>query len=330
MPSRKKIASAALKFAIPAVILGFLISRIDWGKLADQQKNYPLLVAAILIAFVGVNLSFVRWCLLARCQGIALSLVEALRLGSIGFLLSFVSAGSVGGDLFKAVFLVKQSPGKGVEAVASVMVDRGVGLFGLLLLVSCGFLVIDPPNASAGDTAKFQQIKWATFGLVIAGMVVLMILVFGGKGIDRFVQHASRYRFIGKVVAKIGPPLRMFHHHPIAFLVSIVMSVFVHTMIVLSMYLIAKSLYMDHPTLKEHFVIVPIGMLAAALPIAPAGLGVYEAAIEWLYKVVPKQPTEASGTVVALVFEIVKMTLALFGTIFYWTSGSKPIEDEIR
>lgn len=121
----------------------------------------------------------------------------------------------------------------------------------------------------------------------------------------------------------------MFHSHPIAFAASIAMSVGVQSMLVLSMYLIARGLYTDPPTLAEHFVIVPIAMLASALPITPAGLGLLEAAMEWLYKVIPAVPTEASGTLIALVFEIVKVVMAVLGTIFYWTA-SKDVRESIE
>ena len=101
------------------------------------------------------------------------------------------------------------------------------------------------------------------------------------------------------------------------------MSLGVHSSMILSMYLIARGLYSEPPTLIEHFVIVPIGMLAAAMPITPAGLGVYEATIEWLYRIVPATTTTASGTLVALVFEIVKVAMAAIGTVFYWTSSEE-------
>ena len=34
----------------------------------------------------------------------------------------------------------------------------------------------------------------------------------------------------------------------------------------------------------------------------------------------------ASGTLVALVFELVKVTVAIFGTVFYWTASAEVLE----
>ncbi|MEL6109718.1 MAG: lysylphosphatidylglycerol synthase transmembrane domain-containing protein, partial [Planctomycetota bacterium] len=291
----------------------------QWSTLSQTPKNYTLLVTALAVAIGAISLSFARWCLLVRCQGIQLSMLEAYRLSAICFLLNFVSAGSVGGDLFKAVFLAKRRPGKRVEAVASVFVDRGVGLYGLILLAAAAFLL---HRHDAADE-RMSQLKTITAILALGGTSVLAGLVFGGKVVDRLVQWGGTIPVIGGLVLKIGPPLRMFHHHPLAFGASILMSVCVHGLLTLSMYLIARGLYPNIPTLAEHLVIVPLSMLASAAPITPAGIGVLELAMEWLYEVIPSEPSAASGTLIALVFELVKVVVAVLGTIFYWTAGEE-------
>lgn len=329
----RSLALAAGKFMVPAVIIGYLLYSIepaDWTEIRDQPKSFGLLGAALGVAIAAMMLSFARWCVLVRCQGIELSMLEAFRLGSICFLLSFVSAGSVGGDVFKAIFLAKRRPGKRVEAVASVFVDRGSGLYGLLLLVAAAFLLSDPLGVSAVDTqaakeqaATMKSIQWATGTLIGLGTAVLALLILGGRSVDRLIAWASQVPIIGGLVAKIGPPLRAFHHHPFAFGLSVLMSLGVQSLLVVSMYLVAKGLYRSPPTFAEHFVIVPIGMLASALPITPAGLGVLEATIEWLYRIVPRVATDAKGTLVALVFEFVKVVMAVIGTVFYWTANAE-------
>lgn len=324
-PSIKAAIVTFAKFAFPATIIGYLVWRIEpeqWDQLSSQPKDYPLLAAALVVALFAMSLSFARWCVLVRAQGIELSMLEAFRLGSIGFLLSFVSAGSVGGDLFKAIFLAKRRPGKRVAAVASVFVDRGSGLYGLLLLVAGGLLFSSPP-AEAASAVGMDQIKLAVTILIGVGTAILAVLILGGRGVDQLIKWGGTLPVVGGAVKTIGPPLRTFHHHPIAFAASVLMSVGVQGLLVISMVLIARGLYPSPPTLAEHFIIVPIGMLASALPITPAGIGVLEGAIELMYRTVPAVPTEASGTLVALVFEIVKVVMAVIGTVFYWTAGAE-------
>ncbi len=354
------------KFAIPAVIIGYLllyyVGPEEWQQLADQPKNYGLLAAALGVATAGLILSFVRWCILVRCQGIELTMLEAIRLGAICFLLSFVSAGSVGGDLFKAVFLARRRPGKRVAAVASVLVDRATGLYALVLLVAVALVLTNPhaPDTTApapfvseqivaGSTLEraaapesgtagresqeadsmasgLAQIKWVTGVLFAVGTGVLLFLVLGGKWVDQLIQVGSKFSGVGTVISHVGPPLRIFHSHRMALGASLLLSLGVHSMLAISVFLIAKALYAAPPTFAEHFVIVPIGMLISALPITPAGIGLFEAAIESMYHLIPAQPTLASGTVVALVFELVKILLAIIGTVFYWTANEEVMQ----
>ncbi len=328
MQSRAKTTLITIaKFAIPAAIILFLLYNIPaekWEKLAAQPKNYPLLVTALAVAIISVSLTFGRWCLLVRCLGIELSMVEAYRLGAIGYLLSFVSAGSVGGDLFKAIFLARRRPGKRIAAVASVLVDRACGLYGLILLVAITLLVA-PPLSTVGASENMEKIRFWTATLVAAGTIFFAILVLGGRRVDGWIVLGSKLRGIGWVIARVGPPLRIFHTHPVALFASIVISLAAHSGLTLSVYLIARGLYSDPPSLAEHFVIVPIGLLISTIPLTPAGLGIFEGAIDWLYEVVPAQSTLASGILVALVYEIVKVVVAILGTIFYWTAS-----DEVR
>ncbi|QEG01829.1 hypothetical protein Mal15_59100 [Stieleria maiorica] len=329
MKSKRQLFATVCKIAIPLGIIAFLLYRIEpqqWDELAQHDKNYPLLLGALAVAVAAVSLSFARWCLLVRCQGIELTVLEAFRLGAICFLLNFVSAGSVGGDLFKAIFLAKRRPGRRVQAVASVLVDRGVGLYGLLLLASVAFLFQQGGGASSAGGEEMHQLKLGTAVLVGVGTAVLAGLVFGGRVVDRLVHWGETLPLVGGIVHRIGPPLRMFHDHPVAFGISILMSIGVHAMLTLSLYLIACGLYPSIPSLGEHFIIVPIGMLASALPLTPAGIGVFEAAIEWLYHLIPAEPTNASGTLIALVFEMVKVLIAILGTVFYWTASAEERE----
>jgi len=323
MTSRTKtVLTSVAKFIIPAAIIAWLLWRMEpeqWVQLREQPKNYALLLSAMLVAISAVLLSFVRWWLLVRCQGIAITIVESLRLSSIGFLLSFVSAGSVGGDLFKAVFLARRCPGKRFEAIASVVVDRAVGLLGLVLLVTIAMAIVKP--ISITENKDIARIYDAAIWLTGIGFLLVLILVLGGTAIDRMIRTAAKWPIVGGLVEKIAGPLRMFHQHPFVFAASVLMGVVVHTLLTVSIYMIAKGLYTMPPSFSDHLVIVPLANVAAALPVAPAGLGVTEAAMEWLYKVIPATPTVASGTLVALIYEIVKVLMAVIGIVFYWSAG---------
>ena len=88
----------------------------------------------------------VEFCAVARAGERAGPHVSAGRraaAGALGFALNFVSLGTVGGDLFKAVLLAKVSPGRRTEAVVTVMADRILGLLMMMLLASTAILFAD-------------------------------------------------------------------------------------------------------------------------------------------------------------------------------------------
>ena len=54
--------------------------------------------------------------------------------------MNFVAPGSIGGDLFKAIFLAHGQPGRRTEAVATVIADRLLGVTTILVIASIGIL----------------------------------------------------------------------------------------------------------------------------------------------------------------------------------------------
>jgi uncharacterized membrane protein YbhN (UPF0104 family) len=84
-----------------------------------------------------------------------------------------------------------------------------------------------------------------------------------------------------------------------------------------SMYLSAAAIFPQHPTVTDHFIIVPLSLTAGALPLAPAGLGTFEAAMKILYHVIPAHGG-GDGFLVALVFRLITIVIAAVGVVYYW------------
>lgn len=331
-PSKAKSAKSALlsvaKFGVPIAIVGFLVSRIQpeqWQALQNSPKRYTLLVLAMLIGLAATVLSYLRWWLLVRSHNIPLTPVEGVRLGAIGFLLNFVSIGAVGGDLFKAYFLSRRTPGKKIEVFATALVDRVVGLYGLLLVASVALWMIGP-SLSGDDVTMIRTVVYA---LTVAGAAFMLGVVLGGSLIDRALDQIQNLPMVGPFVHRIADPLRAFRDHTAAFMVTIVMSVVVHVMLAVAIYFIAAGLYQHPPTLSEHMVIVPIANAVAGLPISLAGIGVFEGALDHLYAKLPTVSTDASGTIVGLVYELVKIVIAMIGVGFYWT-GQREVRESFQ
>ncbi|WP_417750299.1 lysylphosphatidylglycerol synthase transmembrane domain-containing protein [Rosistilla oblonga] len=326
--SPKTVLLTVAKFGVPVGIVWYLVSQIQpqqWSALQNSPKQYSLLVMALLIGLSATLLSYVRWWLLVRSHNIPLTPTEGIRLAAIGFLLNFVSIGAVGGDLFKAYFLARRTPGKKIEVFATALVDRVVGLYGLLVVASVALWMIG--DSLAGDDVT--MIRAVVYTLTLAGAAFMLGVVLGGSLIDQALDRILNVPMIGPFVHRIADPLRAFRHHTAAFMVTIGMSVVVHILLGVAIYFIAAGLYEHPPTLAEHMVIVPIANAVAGLPISLAGIGVFEGALDHLYAKLPTTPTDASGTIVGLVYEIVKIAIAMIGIVFYWT-GQREVRESFQ
>jgi glycosyltransferase 2 family protein len=139
-----KLAVKLLQWAILLGIVAYLVRDIyrnnSFGELLGEPKQWHLLAAALLVTFVAVLLTIVRWFWLLRAHDLPLSMADALRLGFLGYLLNFVSLGAVGGDLFKAVFAARKCHARRTEAVATVILDRLIGLYIIFLMASVAML----------------------------------------------------------------------------------------------------------------------------------------------------------------------------------------------
>jgi glycosyltransferase 2 family protein len=316
----KKIAWLFARFALPTAIIAFLLWQIepdDWEQLRQQRKNWGLITIAALLTLFATTVSFLRWWLLVRALSIKLSVLEAIKLGAIGHFMAYVSAGSLGGDLFKGIFLAHRSPGKRIEALASIGVDRVLGLVGLLTVVATTLLFFSPES----QDPLVHTIRGVALTATPVAWCGIAALVYGGKYVDRGLLLLRRIPKVGRGLFRLAEFVRIFDQHRVAIFTAMAMSLIVHLTLVFSVDLIARSLFAQTPTLQEHLVIVPCGLTASALPITPAGLGVFEMAIEHLYRVVPATSTAANGTLVALAYDMIRLLVTAIGMLFYWTAG---------
>ena len=131
--------STLIRLALTAGILAYLATRVDMtaaGRAMGAVSPFHLLLVLLLVA-VDRAVMILRWILLLRASGIAIGAREATRLFLISsFVGSFLPAG-VGGDVARAYGLARGST-TGSEALASVAVDRLLGVLSLLAMVASG------------------------------------------------------------------------------------------------------------------------------------------------------------------------------------------------
>jgi len=310
-----------LKFGVTAAILAFAVYEVQRKDYSEQQfnfgtflrrpKDWPALAAAWALCMTAVVLTFIRWYLLVRALQLPFRVRDSLRLGFLGYLFNLVSLGSVGGDLFKAVFIAREHPGRRTEAVATVVVDRMVGLYALFLVAGAAVLLVDDPRIAAIR-------HWALIGSAV-GCVGMTVILLPGFSDGRLAEVLGKLPRVGPTLAKIFAAVTMYRQRIGTLLFTLVMSLGTHALYALGVYMIATGVAQPQTaTLAEHFVIVPIGWFAQALPLPLGALGAFELAMGELYFFVPKTGMPmAEGIWIALVYRVVTIIIAAVGIIFY-------------
>ncbi len=316
-PSRLKRLIAWLRVIVPLAIIAFLVAH-SWNQLGnvfEQPLAWQWIVGGFCCSFAAVCLSFYRWYWLVRCLGLPFGVKDAFRLGFLGYLLNFVSVGSVGGDLFKAVFIAREHPGRRTLAVVTIVVDRLVGVYGLLLLAS-GLMVAVGPQLLAAQLQPIRHVTWIAAGAATAG---LLLALWPGFANSPLWEWVTQWPKIGGVVGRLIEALRCYRRRLDVLMMTVAMSAFGHALSAIAFWMMACGLSPQAPTLGEHFMIVPLASVAGALPFTPAGLGTFEVAVELLYRIVPRRST-VPGVLVALIYRMITIASAAIGMLIYWWS----------
>ncbi len=316
----KKVVIALLKFGVPVLIIAWLLTRVPPEQLdqrLSRDNHWGLLAAGFALALAAVLLTFLRWYLLVAALRLPFRVADALRLGFLGFLLNFVSAGAVGGDLFKAFFIAREQPGRRAEAVATVVVDRVIGLYALLIVTTAAILLVSVPNPTA-EVQTICNLTYLATGIGGAGILMLIVPGFTSGSLSEMLAGIPR---LGPLFERLIAAVRMYRRQPATLCIAMLMSISTHVGFAIALWVIAGALFPNVPSLGQHFIIVPLSLVAGALPFTPAGFGAFEFAMDELYRIVPgNHGSQASGVLVALAFRLNTILIAAVGIVYYWTS----------
>jgi uncharacterized membrane protein YbhN (UPF0104 family) len=324
---RRRIVVAALKTLLAVGILAWLLKGLvqeqAFRRLLDEPKHWPLLAIAQVLVLTAISLNYVRWYVLVRALDLNFKLSDAFRLGSLGLMLSQISLGSVGGDLFKAIAVAREQHGKRTEAVASVLIDRVVGLYAMLLLASAGYLA----NAQAAD-----------FGPLIRGLArtVLLGAAVGAIGIallmtpwltgPKVSELASRVPVVGGTLVRLIDAAGAYRHrHSRRYLFAgILMGCLTHVLFVLAYWCIARGLPTQAPPLATMFMITPMTLAAGAIPLTPSGLGIAEGAAGQLFASAGFRRSD--GVLVAIAYRAMTYVMVAVGAMYYMRASRSVVE----
>ncbi len=259
------------RIAIAAAIIVYLVrtQRLGLARLGGVLEQ-PLHVAALLgVLLLLVLVLAVRWRILLASQGYRCWFRDVLGLTFVAvFFDSLLPGGTsdiVRGYCFDRTF----QPRDRVRAASTVMVDRFLGLTGLLVLALIA--VFFQVRQDYDGMPTLRLLISAAGALFLLGF--LFLCGYGGRRPGRLLRLASRTRG-GSLCLSIFDALRSYRHRQFALLQALILAVVGHTLVVCCFYLVGSFLGETHLSFADYLFLIPVGLCVAQIPISPGGIGV--------------------------------------------------------
>lgn len=263
-----------LRLAITAAILAYLATRIDMAEAARATAaiSRPHLVLVLMMVGLDRAVMILRWVLLLRASGTPISTADATRLFLVSsFVGSFLPAG-VGADAVRAYGLTRENT-SGSEAVASVAVDRLLGVVSLVLMAIIGVIAWAPEGRTDWRIAA---------GIVVA--LVACLTVFWANEWMRWIIPAHRHEgFLTRRVLRLTDAVGRYRDRRGVLVHVLVWSIVVQVLRIVQAYVLALGLGMTVP-FTYFLLFMPLGLLMLLLPISISGFGLPQGVIVWLLR----------------------------------------------
>ncbi|MGH8746827.1 MAG: lysylphosphatidylglycerol synthase domain-containing protein [Burkholderiales bacterium] len=273
----KAAAFALLRLVVSASILAAILSRISIPHPASRAVDHTALylAAALVLALISIVLVALRWRLLAHWLGLALPPLLAVRALFLGVFGAQLLPSAIGTDLLRGWLVSRHLAGAG-RIAASVVADRLVALFAVCLLFTL-----------ANPVPKQLPASYAVLlgpAAVLATGTILLVFVLG-------CGQRPRAR---PLLGALGLALA------------------VHALSVVIAALAARAFGVD-ASLRLWVSIVPLAVIASALPISINGWGVREATIVAL--AAPLGVSAPGALLVSLTIGALNMAASLPGAL---------------
>lgn len=279
----RRIVITCLKLALVGGLLFWLVQsgKLDFKQLGALIKDPEILFANIALwAFGYLLLGALRWFWLLRGMGLKVTYARTLYLQLIGFFFNTAMPGAVGGDIVKAVYVIREQKSAKTPAMMTVLLDRVVGLAGLFILAAVA-VAFNYEFLHTGGLAPLAVFIVAGGVLLAIGFGLMLFPFPSGKDPFARILNVSLPGFAS--LRKIYEAVRSYRSCPGVLLSAIALSCLIQCGAIAYALMLTERLTGQDPGFGVFGTIFPIGIMTTALPLAPGGLGVGHVAFDRLF-----------------------------------------------
>ena len=312
-PSTRRLWITLLKAGVSLALLAYLFTHVEIARLwhLARSASIPWLMVALGLYFVMIAVSAWRWGVLLDAQGLKFPLRRLMGSFFVATFFNNFLPSNIGGDVIRIADTARAA-GSRTRAATVVLIDRGMGLLGLVLIAAIG----------ATLTAKFRPIDLGPinpgllwFGFIAASAVAAPALL-NPQGFTKLLRplRVLHAEWIDIRLARLTDSLTRFRETPAALASCFAGAIVVQAVLVAFYLAIARSMRIP-VGFAELALVVPITLIVQMLPIAMNGLGVREATFAFYFTRFGL-PIE-SGLLVSFVGAAVILLFSLSGGAVY-------------
>src|SRR4051794_1721348 len=246
------------------VLLAFVLwqNREKIREVFEHPLDLRLLGLAVLIFLCSLMITYVRWYLLVKVIEPKFTLKPTMVLGFIGYVFNLVIPGAVGGDLIKAAYLVRMHIKK-TQAVASMVIDRIIGLLGLFSLAAIAGAL--SWSKATPEVRNLILAAWVATGLGFFALAVILT-----QAATRLFPGltGSGHGRLGLIMTELQAMSSTYRRRLDVVFIGLASAVFGHGLNVLAFFLVGKMLFPSMTTtLANHYLTAPLTLFTMAVPL---------------------------------------------------------------
>lgn len=301
-----------------AVALGLLYYLISSGRIDLNSLKLLLEPQTIFVGFACVTLilavSSERWRVLLKQQNFQMTSLRAIQLTLIGNFFSLFVPGGVGGDVVKAVMIAQNHPQNRAKVALTVLADRIFGLFTMTFLALISF------SFETQLFASDSSIQFVFLGLLVLffGFILTFYLILSAKTgdlrhkVDALLVHRPRLHKLWTAAQSYHLTWKQVFH-------LVALSAVSQLTTILLFVFIASRLMTEVPSLSVFLFAVPVGFMVTAVPLAPGGIGVGQAAFLYLFSKAMGQESSI-GAIGITAFQALQIVFGMIGALLFMVS----------
>jgi hypothetical protein len=305
-----------LKVVVSVGLLALLLGRTDVSRLWMYVRNASpaWLAGGLGLYLVMILLSAWRWRLLLDAQHVSIPAGHLVNSYLVATFFNNFLPSNIGGDVVRIRDTARQAGSKTL-ATTVVLMDRGLGLLGLLSISAIGASVA----AAAGRRAPvLASMLWLALagGLTVSAAAVLL-----PRAVARLLSPLQliHQEWVEERIGRLTGALTKFRSAPGALVTCLLGAVLVQAVLVGFYVTIVRS--MSIPISAWHLaVIVPISFVVQMAPVSLNGFGVREATFTYYFSRIDL-PIE-SALVVSFMGAGLIILFSLSGAVAYLLRGS--------